>query len=96
MGVAEETETDLAIETSEKQKTTPHGTLLTNSLATGLAWDNYDELVETKEHCMTLLVYAIRTLSALTRHRYATPQILKGGMTNQKFRWSLDRIIYSD
>lgn len=52
--IAENIETDLATSISEKQQSTPEGILRQSGLATGLAWDNYDELNETLSGSNTL------------------------------------------
>jgi hypothetical protein len=52
--IAEELETDLATTASDKDDATPHGLLQQSGLATGVAWDNYDENSETLSGADTL------------------------------------------
>ncbi len=44
---AEEIETSLAKTIQDRQNSTPDGLLMLPRLCTGIAWDNYDELIET-------------------------------------------------
>ena len=52
--IVENIETELATSISEKHQSTPDGILQQSGLATGLAWDNYDELNETLSGSNTL------------------------------------------
>ena len=52
--IAEELETELAITVTNKDRVTPDGLLQEPGLATGVAWDNYDENAETLSGSGTL------------------------------------------
>ena len=65
----EELETRLATEITERNQSTPDGRCMKPGLATALAWDNFDENVETTSGSGTVHVSATRILVLSTLHQ---------------------------